>query len=122
LIRQNYDGADEFTTGCAAKGVCSIQDRKKKHPALIAYKIPNEVIKEIETKLLPLLPDAHCGSVEYLCHKDGHRLFFDINLLSTLPLVETVENVKEVWGASYDPWTELAQGIVEFAVDNRDDV
>lgn len=89
---------------------------------MIAYKIPTEVLKEIETKLLPLLPAAHCGSVEYLYNRDAHRLYFDINLLSTLPLVETVENVKEVWGASYDPWTELAQSIVEFVVDDRDNV
>lgn len=122
LIRQNYDGVDEFTTGCAAKGVCSIQESKKKHPTLIAYNIPNDVREEIEVKLLPLLPDAHCGSIEYLCNKDGHRLFFDINLLSTLPLLETVENVNEVWGAFYDPWNELAQSIVEFSVDNREDI
>lgn len=116
LIRQNYEGVDEFTTGCAATGACLLKNRDAKQPTLLAYQVPGDVCHEIESQLLPLLPSAHCGSVEFLCNDNGKRLYFDINLLSTLPLVETVENSREVWGADYDPWMELANAIVQFSV------
>jgi hypothetical protein len=115
LIRQNVDGVDEFTTGCAAKGMCSMADRNTKQPTLLAYDVPDDVRHEIESQLLPLLPLAHCGSVEYLCDDEGSRFYFDLNLLSTLPIVDTVENAAEVWGTSYDPWMQLATGIVQFS-------
>lgn len=115
IVRTNQEGVDEFTTGCAGKGVCSWQDVRKAQPILFAMNIPIEIISEIEDRLLPLLPDAHSGSVEFLQDGNGDRLYFDVNLLSTLPLFETVENVQDVWGKEYNPWYELAASVVEYS-------
>jgi hypothetical protein len=75
--------------------------------------IPDDVRNELEEGLLPLLPDAHAGSVEFLYDKAGRRLYFDLNLLSTLPLVERVQEAESVWGQDYDPWKEMANAIVD---------
>jgi hypothetical protein len=115
IVRHNRDGVDEFTTGCAAQGMCSVRDAKAAQPILTAYSIPQDVQKEIETQLLPLICHAHCGSVEYLISKENkQRYYFDVNLLSSLPLVEAIENASEVWGQEYDPWIELAKAIVNY--------
>mmetsp|Transcript_24591 Transcript_24591/g.37944 ORF Transcript_24591/g.37944 Transcript_24591/m.37944 type:complete len:179 (+) Transcript_24591:2-538(+) len=94
---------------CAASATSSLQ----------AHQLSSVVKEEIEGKLLPLIPDAHCGSIEYLTdhsqQKDDVRYYFDVNLLSTLPLVETVSNAAQVWGPNYDPWMELANAILDFA-------
>ena len=42
------------------------------------------------------------------------RLYFDWNLLSTLPINVEETSGKSVWPAMYDPWDELAMGIWEF--------
>ena len=55
----------EFTRGCAA-GVCLLNSPTEQE--FQAWKVPNEVIQEMEHDLLPLLPDAHAGSVEFLYH------------------------------------------------------
>mmetsp|Transcript_38741 Transcript_38741/g.93654 ORF Transcript_38741/g.93654 Transcript_38741/m.93654 type:complete len:364 (-) Transcript_38741:729-1820(-) len=95
-------GNDEFTNACS--GTCSIE----KPPS--AWPVPHDVRKELEDQLLPLLTDAHCGSVEFLYTQDGSkRLYFDLNLLSTLPT--RVSNTKGVWADDYDPWMELANAV-----------
>ena len=114
IIRQNFDGVDEFTTGCAAKGACTMNDRDAPQPTLLAYCVPDDVCHEIDSNLLPLMPLAHCGSVEYLCDDEGRRFYFDINLLSTLPIIDVIENATDVWGELYNPWMELASAIVQF--------
>lgn len=98
------DDSDEFTGACAAP-TCSIRP-----PSLEAFAVPSVVRHEIEDQLLPLLPDARCGSVEYLCSETGERFYFDLNLLSTLPI--RVSNLQGVWGDGYNPWKELAQTIM----------
>lgn len=75
--------------GCAASNIVA-QD---------AYDIPEEVRVDIEDLLLPLLPNALTGSVEFLYH-GNKRLYFDLNLLSTLPLDR------------HDVWRELASCIL----------
>jgi hypothetical protein len=118
LIRTNPPGVDEFTTGCAASGVCALSDARKPQPILTAMQSPpKEVVAEIQDRLLPLLLDAHCGSVEYLYDSRGIRFYFDVNLLSTLPLIESVEFATEVWGKDYNPWKELAAAVVDHCKD-----
>lgn len=110
IVRHNHDGNYEFTSACMAS-ICT-----RKQPATIrAYSIPNDVRFELEQQLLPLLSDAHSGSVEFLCDKQGKRLYFDLNLLSTLPLVEQVEDADAVWGTDYDPWNEMASAMLDYA-------
>jgi hypothetical protein len=94
-------GASEFTNACS--GSCSMQQPPK------AWSVPPEVKDELEEKLLPLLLDAHCGSVEFLYCKDDARLYFDLNLLSTLPI--NVLNADGVWDINYDPWMQLSQAV-----------
>lgn len=100
----------EFTSGCVA-GVCSRPQKKREKaasppPNIQSWSVPEAVRKEIERQLLPVLPDdCHCGSVEFLCTDDAEqeRLYFDLNLLSTLPVEESATDP--------DPWAELATAI-----------
>ena len=165
----NEDDDTQFTNGCAAGGggTCSIirpsnqQGQKQGRPSrpsplsssqliekMKPWKVPVGVQEEIENQLLPLLKDAHCGSVEFLynssssssspsnkndnqesssSHRDDHqdeknkkRLYFDLNLLSTLPIVENLydddDNNNDVWGKNYDPWSELAETVWNIVV------
>lgn len=85
--------------------------------SLIPWEVPEEVRQEIEDQLLPLLTDAHCGSVEFLyAHDNLQRLYFDLNLLSTLPIADNMEAGESVWPKDFDPWLELAHGIWEFFI------
>jgi hypothetical protein len=131
---------------------------------MFPWEVPAEVRQEIEDQLLPLLVDAHCGSVEFLyasptipkttstmpsrCLSSSNgdnedtreksknnepfnesvirprdrlrRLYFDLNLLSTLPIIDNMDSIRDeaaggiVWPKSFDPWLELANGIWEF--------
>ena len=99
-------GSDEFTVGCAG-GVCS---RAKKPPLISAWPVPATVRNEIEHMLGFLQEDAHAGSVEFLLDESGQRLYFDLNLLSTLPL--EVLSTSGVWSDDYNPWSELADAVV----------
>ena len=101
------------------------------------WQVPDLVRREIEDQLLPVLPaDAHCGSVEFLYSGNSNRagdphggqdhnekrLYFDLNLLSTLP---TTDNNTAPMDPSaptlnvspmnhQDPWMELALSIWSF--------
>lgn len=102
VVRSIADSDDEFTNACS--GTCSIQQPPS------AWSVPEAVRKELEGQLLPLLKDAHCGSIEFLYSYDyNKRLYFDLNLLSTLPT--NVSNRDGVWAEGYDPWMELASAI-----------
>jgi hypothetical protein len=118
-------------------------------PHMVAWKVPNEIRQEIEDRLLPLLEDAHSGSVEFLYTSltlsneknatskgsgseevlsSWPRLYFDLNLLSTLPVFDDDDDdeVTEKDGGGqfwfndyepgYDPWHELANSIWEFCI------
>jgi RimK-like ATP-grasp domain len=112
---------NEFTSGCAAggTGVCRRNapvavTKQEAASSMEAWNVPEEIRLEIEEQLLPSLGaiDAHAGSVEFLVHEStGQRLYFDLNLLSTLPIV--VSNGREVWGETYNPWSELATAVLQ---------
>ena len=138
------------------------------HSNMRPWKVPAEVRHEIEDQLLPLLIDAHCGSVEFLyasssstipttastIHRsvDGNgnnegvretskneppnesaktsrkhlRLYFDLNLLSTLPLIDNIDISRDevagdaVWPKGFDPWLELAHSIWDFCTTKKE--
>lgn len=82
-----------FDSGCA----CGANAQMK------AWVVPEEVKEELEG-LFRFLPDAHAGSVEFLTDPtNGQRLYFDFNLLSTLPADIFERN----------PYEELATAIAE---------
>ncbi|KAL7521021.1 LOW QUALITY PROTEIN: hypothetical protein ACHAWX_005716 [Stephanocyclus meneghinianus] len=104
--RELQDDENQFTN--AGSGNCSLQRLPR------AWRVPVDVKDELEGRLLPLLTDAYCGSVEFLYSKeDSSRLYFDLNLLSTLPI--NVLNEEGVWDPSYDPWMEQAAAVWEIA-------
>jgi hypothetical protein len=95
--------------------------------------VPDDVRMEIENQLLPLLKeDAHAGSVEFLQHPTVNehspymphrRYYFDLNLLSTLPIMDHPSGIVEtnmdsnhknitLLDLDYNPWSELAHGII----------
>lgn len=102
------DDHDDFTTGCAGN-VCTIAS--KKTPLVSAWSVSTKVRQEIERILECLPEDAHAGSVEFLIDTTGQRLYFDLNLLSTLPV--SVVNANTVWGELYNPWAELAEAVIQ---------
>ncbi|CAB9530334.1 expressed unknown protein [Seminavis robusta] len=110
---------EEFTSGCVG-GVCQRQP-KNARPMIQPWSVPEDVRREMEEQLLPVLPpDAHCGSVEFLLAEEPSkseettnklvttykRLYFDLNLLSTLPVEEDQQTP--------DPWLQLASAIWTF--------
>jgi hypothetical protein len=115
----NDNESSEFTGACASGTTsCSIRPP----PLVEAWKVPTDVREEIEGQLLPLLKDAHCGSVEFLYSsyeekesgEEERRLYFDLNLLSTLPVqTNTVSDPNQIWAKDYDPWKELAAAVWE---------
>ena len=123
---------EEFTTACAGGGgTCSIRPKSNKKnekqqslpqhsifQQFVAWKIPQDVVAEIEQNFLPTLPsDAHCGSVEFLVDPSSRqRLYFDWNLLSTLPINVEEESRTSVWSDTYNPWDELAIAIWKFVL------
>lgn len=117
VTRNVTDAADdEFSQGCVGFS-CSRQQQQEQGssdrtlqqtPRIQSYATPQQVVDEIEQRLLPLIPDADAGSVEYLVNAKGQRLYFDLNLLSTLPDTEAVD---DIWGC--DPWGELATAILQ---------
>jgi hypothetical protein len=115
VVRHKSSGGNEFQGVCLAS---SCSRNQSAAPALLAYAVPEEVRCEIEDQLLPLMPLAHCGSVEYVVDSNQTRWYIDLNLLSTLPLVEVIPNAAIVWGTDYDPWMELAQAILDYAGTN----
>ena len=126
----------EFTSGCVG-GLCARPAKKIKttegtlttNPPttrIQPWHVPDSARQEIEEQLLPVLPDdAHCGSVEFLYsageEEDNHgkerRLYFDLNLLSTLPLITTDPTSSTTTtddDHGRDPWMELATSIWDF--------
>ena len=137
-----YHANDEFTSGCSANynkssssttgGTCEYPHRTKSNSVasttttttvIQPWTVPDDVRIEIEDQLLPLLhEDGHTGSVEFLLHYNEttnihQRYYFDLNLLSTLPIMDNhdqsgIIDHDTVWDIDYNPWAELAHGIV----------
>ncbi|GAX10003.1 hypothetical protein FisN_25Lh149 [Fistulifera solaris] len=104
-------GESDFTAGCTGH-VCTKRPAQNE-----AFLVPNDIQQEIEG-LCRLVPDAHAGSVEFLYDEKGRRLYFDFNLLSTLPFPETIHNSALAWGADYDPWKQQASEMMKFFGDH----
>jgi glutathione synthase/RimK-type ligase-like ATP-grasp enzyme len=105
---------DEFQNGCSAGSMACTRPNNNATPLdVTAWPVPPGVLDEIES-LLALLEDAHAGSIEFLVDaRTDERLYFDLNLLSTLPTSnKEIQNAQEVWGANYNPWAELAGTVV----------
>ena len=102
----------EFTGACSASS-CSRSSRKPDGAvgtaAVKAWRVPEQVQSELENQLFPLLLDGHCGSVEFLYDRKGNRLYFDLNMLSTLPI--DVADPDNCWLPEYDPWLDQAHSI-----------
>ena len=107
IVRHTVHGEADFSTGCTGN-VCTKQPVPSE-----AFRIPKKVKHEIQC-LCQLVPDAHCGSVEFLYDASGRRQYFDLNLLSTLPFPENIQQSDLVWGTGYDPWMQQATAIVKF--------
>ena len=104
------DTSNQLSAGCVAS-VCS---RSAPSFRLAACAIPDDVRNDIEKGLLPLLLDAHSGSVEFLySEKSQRRLYFDLNLLSTLPLPDLTPFSDMFWNR--DPWEELADTVLRMS-------
>ncbi|KAL3923986.1 MAG: hypothetical protein SGILL_001324 [Bacillariaceae sp.] len=129
----------EFTSGCAG-GMCQLSSNRTRDghtmasptskPTSRPWAVPEDVVREIEQQLLPVLPDdAHCGSVEFLyvsqvdttiindANNDAsstqRRLYFDLNLLSTLPSDQN-QSGGSFLASQLDPWKQLASAIIDF--------
>ena len=119
--RSASSSTDEFTSACVG-GMCTrpisrkdgycehqpssdINNQGPTGSTMKPWAVPRDVRIEIEEQLLPSLPaDAHCGSVEFLHDERGRRLYFDLNLLSTLPLQNIANEA--------DPWSQLAEAVL----------
>ena len=127
-VDEQQQSTEEFTSGCVGGRVCQRRPKEENTsataisitssppPHLQPWTVPEDVRREIEDQLAPVLPkDAHCGSVEFLYTSTKEknakqRLYFDLNLLSTLP----VEDNPEKGASAADPWLQLASAILLF--------
>jgi hypothetical protein len=120
---------EEFTSGCVgvvcqrrATGKNVNTEPSSSPPHIQPWTVPESVRVEIENLLAPVLPqDAHCGSVEFMYSSTTtdapERLYFDLNLLSTLPVDVPSGEVEFNTLSSNevpDPWLELASAIWTF--------
>jgi len=86
-------------------------------PVFAAWKPSAAVCDEVERLSQACGADCDVGSIEFL-RVEGEpaedkttasRVYFDVNLLSTLPLMNgSVQDKDGVWPASFDPWAQLA--------------
>jgi hypothetical protein len=92
---------------CFNSCVCTLQ--KKSNVVIKATKLSPETEKEV----LQIMDHckAYVGSIEFFIAADGRRVYFDINMLSTLPDPSKVTN-EGIWEAEYNPWVELATTMV----------
>ena len=73
-----------------------------------------EIDPDIQRSILKIetLCQSDCSSVEFLynANKPDEIVFFDVNMLSTLPVLPNnkVLHSEKRWGEGYNPWKELA--------------
>ena len=107
------DTSNDMTDGCAG-GVCQRRTTGDSNNPLVltAFHVPYNVQEDI-ARIVAQMPDAHAGSIEYLYGPQSRSpIYFDLNLLSTLPLPEQVQHANKVWGQDCDPWLELACSVL----------
>lgn len=82
-----------------------------------AWAVPERVGKAVLA--IAAKAEATCGSVELLYREgwgDQAPVFFDVNMLSTLPLMDgSVLDPDRVWPPSFRPYEELADYIIALA-------
>jgi hypothetical protein len=120
-MTQNSDQeSNAFSRGCAGSdGSCLLDEMdytsnkpvtsgsQGNEPESMPWVVSKNVCAEIEN-LLTLIKGLHTGSVEFLCNEnEDHRVYFDLNMLSTLP----TDNNEE--------WTNLAQSMLQFALRSK---
>jgi glutathione synthase/RimK-type ligase-like ATP-grasp enzyme len=88
---------------CFNTCVCTLQKR----PTIVIKAAA--VTPEMESEAVRIMEycQAHAGSVEFFINQDGKRVYFDINMLSTLPDPTKALN-QGVWPDDYNPWKEFA--------------
>jgi len=82
-----------------------VQFRKKPEVILKVAEIPQAASDEILKIMNHCQADA--GSVEFFLQGDT-RVYFDINMLSTLPDPSKVQDDTHIWAQGFDPWAQLA--------------
>jgi len=115
--RGSEGAVNDFTSGCASNG-CRLErrDQDKKRRSFRAWSVPENVSNDISRIVSIVGDDCDAGSVEFLYDENGNQVYFDLNMLSTLPITDngSVENSEAVWhDVSYDPWSELADAVIE---------
>jgi glutathione synthase/RimK-type ligase-like ATP-grasp enzyme len=129
----NTSAVDMVTPDASDASFISSSSSSSYSMSIQPWTVPDDVRIEIENQLLPLLnEDAHAGSVEFLQHPTVNehspyiphrRYYFDLNLLSTLPIMDHPSGIVDtnmdsnhknntVWDLDYNPWSELAHGII----------
>uniref|UniRef100_A0A7S0AP48 ATP-grasp domain-containing protein n=1 Tax=Minutocellus polymorphus TaxID=265543 RepID=A0A7S0AP48_9STRA len=123
LLDCNDNPVNDFTAGCAGGGSCALSYMKKKRGAgltTFAWEPPEDVVRDISKTLEVLGDDCDAGSVEFLYNSDRSRLYFDLNLLSTMPQSDgSIGNEDIVWEHNYNHWLELANAVAKKVVDKK---
>ena len=117
LTDPDSNPANDFTTGCAG-GSCSLDYTRKKQKILrattFAWDVPSDIKEDILRVSKVMGDDCDAGSVELLYDQAGCKIYFDLNLLSTLPLMDgSIANDDNIWPEHHNPWTELADAVIE---------
>eukprot|EP00193_Tetraselmis_chui_P008520 CAMPEP_0177752748 /NCGR_PEP_ID=MMETSP0491_2-20121128/1082_1 /TAXON_ID=63592 /ORGANISM="Tetraselmis chuii, Strain PLY429" /LENGTH=350 /DNA_ID=CAMNT_0019267967 /DNA_START=14 /DNA_END=1064 /DNA_ORIENTATION=- len=128
-VRIWHSQPDDFG-GCMSAACRATQGQKTVH----AWRVPT-IIEDAVLRVMAAC-QADCGSIEFLYPEpetsflpgsgrgaEGVPLFFDVNMLSTLPLPGPGGYLDQegVWPEGMDPWTDLAHFILEEAKRNKSD-
>ena len=108
------NGDITFTNQCVASTCSMPMDKNKNTRSHENYSwcVPLEVRLEVENLLSHAGEDCHAGSVEFLRDGQGKRIYFDLNMLSTLPSLNSVNNIDGTWSEDFNPWKDLAQSVI----------
>jgi len=105
-------------------GACLSDTCSRTQTMVEAIDIDNNLSKKLQYDILRIekLCKANCCSVEYLFEADDlgnlqleDPIFFDVNMLSTLPtnlgVQNKIKNANKVWGEAWNHWKLLAMDI-----------
>jgi len=117
VLLDSSNPTNDFTSGCAG-GSCSLdldyaRKKSKAGTTTYAWAVTDDVKEDIARILRVIGDDSDAGSIELLYDETGCKVYFDLNLLSTLPLVDgSIGNDTGVWPDEYNPWSELSEAII----------